>query len=158
MDGFVKSYDIEGDTQDKGAHIMECFNPTTGKLYNQSIFIANLTHPRYQSLHIHICIVPCISTLATEFAIFDHWFCSGKGQHMYLSLYLISNRDWSIGSFTFIQKKKNTNAVPGPTFPNRLFGHSATSNGATLNDFVQLALGYPQRTIFDKYVVQYNIY
>ena len=40
-------------------------------------------------------------------------------------------------------------SVPGPTQPNRLFFHSATSHGATIDDRELLALGYPQRTIYD---------
>ncbi|PKA53711.1 phospholipase C [Apostasia shenzhenica] len=40
-------------------------------------------------------------------------------------------------------------AVPASTQPNRLFVHSATSHGATSNDAGLLALGYPQRTMFD---------
>eukprot|EP01089_Gocevia_fonbrunei_P020642 TRINITY_DN7737_c0_g1_i1.p1 TRINITY_DN7737_c0_g1~~TRINITY_DN7737_c0_g1_i1.p1 ORF type:complete len:527 (-),score=110.70 TRINITY_DN7737_c0_g1_i1:35-1615(-) len=40
-------------------------------------------------------------------------------------------------------------SIPGPTQPNRLFFHSATSDGATLDDVEQLAIGYPQKTIYD---------
>ncbi|RRT40969.1 hypothetical protein B296_00044102 [Ensete ventricosum] len=40
-------------------------------------------------------------------------------------------------------------SLPGPTQPNRLFVYSATSHGATRHDKVQLAKGYPQKTIFD---------
>ncbi|RWW06168.1 hypothetical protein GW17_00030521 [Ensete ventricosum] len=40
-------------------------------------------------------------------------------------------------------------SLPGPTQPNRLFVYSATSHGATCHDKVQLAKGYPQKTIFD---------
>eukprot|EP01088_Endostelium_zonatum_P017720 TRINITY_DN536_c0_g1_i1.p1 TRINITY_DN536_c0_g1~~TRINITY_DN536_c0_g1_i1.p1 ORF type:complete len:540 (+),score=150.31 TRINITY_DN536_c0_g1_i1:60-1622(+) len=40
-------------------------------------------------------------------------------------------------------------SVPGPTQPNRMFFHSATSYGATIDDRENLALGYPQRTLFD---------
>ncbi|KAG0452484.1 hypothetical protein HPP92_025148 [Vanilla planifolia] len=40
-------------------------------------------------------------------------------------------------------------AVPASTQPNRMYVHSATSHGATSNDATQLALGYPQRTIFE---------
>ncbi|KAG0503129.1 hypothetical protein HPP92_003201 [Vanilla planifolia] len=40
-------------------------------------------------------------------------------------------------------------AVPASTQPNRLYVHSATSHGATSNDAGLLALGFPQRTIFD---------
>lgn len=39
--------------------------------------------------------------------------------------------------------------IPGPTQPNRMMFHSATSWGATENNDVFLALGYPQTTIFD---------
>ncbi|XP_047096404.1 non-specific phospholipase C2-like [Lolium rigidum] len=40
-------------------------------------------------------------------------------------------------------------SVPSSTQPNRLFVHSATSAGATRNNRLLLAKGYPQRTIFD---------
>ncbi|KAF7025528.1 hypothetical protein CFC21_037700 [Triticum aestivum] len=40
-------------------------------------------------------------------------------------------------------------SVPSATMPNRLFVHSGTSAGATSNNPVSLAKGYPQRTIFD---------
>ncbi|XP_077218365.1 non-specific phospholipase C2 [Tasmannia lanceolata] len=40
-------------------------------------------------------------------------------------------------------------SVPSSTQPNRLFVHSGTSHGATSNDPMQLALGFPQTTIFD---------
>ncbi|WOL17962.1 hypothetical protein Cni_G26755 [Canna indica] len=40
-------------------------------------------------------------------------------------------------------------SLPGPTQPNRLFVYSATSHGLLSNDVVQLAKGFPQRTIFD---------
>lgn len=40
-------------------------------------------------------------------------------------------------------------SVPASTQPNRLYVHSGTSHGATSNDAAKLALGYPQRTIFE---------
>ncbi|XP_041998917.1 non-specific phospholipase C2 [Salvia splendens] len=40
-------------------------------------------------------------------------------------------------------------SVPASTQPNRLYVHSGTSHGAVSNDPVKLALGFPQRTIFD---------
>ncbi|KAL0923085.1 hypothetical protein M5K25_007130 [Dendrobium thyrsiflorum] len=40
-------------------------------------------------------------------------------------------------------------SVPSSTQPNRLYVHSATSHGATSNDAGKLALGFPQRTMFD---------
>uniref|UniRef100_A0ACD5XEH3 Uncharacterized protein n=1 Tax=Avena sativa TaxID=4498 RepID=A0ACD5XEH3_AVESA len=40
-------------------------------------------------------------------------------------------------------------SVPSSTQPNRLFVHSGTSGGATSNNPELLAMGYPQRTIFD---------
>ncbi|KAK4414357.1 Non-specific phospholipase C4 [Sesamum alatum] len=40
-------------------------------------------------------------------------------------------------------------AVPASTQPNRLFVHSATSNGATSNERKHLIEGYPQKTIFE---------
>lgn len=40
-------------------------------------------------------------------------------------------------------------SVPSSTQPNRLFVHSATSGGATSNIPALLAMGYPQRTIFE---------
>jgi phospholipase C len=60
-------------------------------------------------------LVPAMSTLASEFALFDRWYSS----------------------------------VPGPTEVNRMFLYSATSDGSANNDDVHLALGYPQRTIFE---------
>ncbi|KAH9613941.1 hypothetical protein KSS87_016153 [Heliosperma pusillum] len=39
--------------------------------------------------------------------------------------------------------------LPGPTQPNRLFVYSGTSHGAIKHVKRQLALGYPQKTIFD---------
>ncbi|XAR62387.1 hypothetical protein NMG60_11017122 [Bertholletia excelsa] len=40
-------------------------------------------------------------------------------------------------------------SIPASTQPNRLYVHSGTSAGATSNDAPKLALGYPQRTIFE---------
>ncbi|CAL9108304.1 unnamed protein product [Musa textilis] len=40
-------------------------------------------------------------------------------------------------------------SVPTSTQPNRLFVHSGTSHGATSNVASKLAIGYPQRTIFE---------
>lgn len=40
-------------------------------------------------------------------------------------------------------------SIPGPTQPNRLFVYSATSHGSTSHVVKQLAIGYPQKTIFD---------
>uniref|UniRef100_A0A6M2F414 Uncharacterized protein n=1 Tax=Populus davidiana TaxID=266767 RepID=A0A6M2F414_9ROSI len=40
-------------------------------------------------------------------------------------------------------------SIPGPTQPNRLFVYSATSHGSTSHVKKQLAIGYPQKTIFD---------
>ncbi|XP_075662278.1 non-specific phospholipase C6 [Castanea sativa] len=40
-------------------------------------------------------------------------------------------------------------SIPGPTQPNRLFVYSATSHGSISHVKKQLALGYPQKTIFD---------
>ncbi|OWM69135.1 hypothetical protein CDL15_Pgr025322 [Punica granatum] len=40
-------------------------------------------------------------------------------------------------------------SVPSSTQPNRLFVHSGTSGGATSNIPALLAMGYPQRTIFE---------
>lgn len=40
-------------------------------------------------------------------------------------------------------------SIPGPTQPNRLFAYSATSHGSTSHVKKQLAIGYPQKTIFD---------
>ncbi|KAJ4979714.1 hypothetical protein NE237_010494 [Protea cynaroides] len=41
-------------------------------------------------------------------------------------------------------------SVPSSTQPNRLYVHSGTSQGATSNKPLLLALGYPQRTIFEQ--------
>ncbi|KRH07322.2 hypothetical protein GLYMA_16G081200v4 [Glycine max] len=40
-------------------------------------------------------------------------------------------------------------SVPGPTQPNRLYVHSATSHGLTTQDTKKLIGGLPQKTIFD---------
>ncbi|KAL7603765.1 hypothetical protein Lser_V15G16051 [Lactuca serriola] len=40
-------------------------------------------------------------------------------------------------------------SVPGETQPNRLYLHSATSNGAISNDTSRLIQGFPQKTIFE---------
>eukprot|EP00253_Pinus_taeda_P023800 PITA_23800 len=40
-------------------------------------------------------------------------------------------------------------SLPGPTHPNRLFLYSATSHGSTSHSAKQLAIGYPQKTIFE---------
>lgn len=40
-------------------------------------------------------------------------------------------------------------SIPGPTQPNRLFVYSATSHGSISHVKKQLAVGYPQKTIFD---------
>ncbi|KAJ3114505.1 hypothetical protein HDU96_002019 [Phlyctochytrium bullatum] len=39
-------------------------------------------------------------------------------------------------------------SVPGPTYPNRLFVYSATSNGETVNRDLEIAKGFPQKSIF----------
>lgn len=39
-------------------------------------------------------------------------------------------------------------SVPGPTIPNRLFAHATTSGGMFYNDLLKMAMGLPQRTIF----------
>ena len=59
--------------------------------------------------------LPILSTLAREFAVFDHWHAS----------------------------------VPGPTEVNRAYLHSATSHGMGTNDDETLALGLPQKPIFE---------
>ena len=41
-------------------------------------------------------------------------------------------------------------SVPGPTEVNRMYAHSATSHGDAFNDDLHLAIGYPQKTIFQK--------
>ena len=41
-------------------------------------------------------------------------------------------------------------SVPGQTVPNRLYFFSATSDGSTNDDDVRIALGYPQRCIFQQ--------
>eukprot|EP00252_Welwitschia_mirabilis_P019674 TRINITY_DN461_c0_g1_i1.p1 TRINITY_DN461_c0_g1~~TRINITY_DN461_c0_g1_i1.p1 ORF type:complete len:588 (+),score=56.37 TRINITY_DN461_c0_g1_i1:122-1885(+) len=40
-------------------------------------------------------------------------------------------------------------SLPGPTHPNRLFVYSATSHGATSHVVKQLAVGFPQKTVFE---------
>merc|ERR1712137_1259692 len=40
-------------------------------------------------------------------------------------------------------------SIPGPTQPNRMFVFSATSDGAANNNDAHIAIGYPQRSIFD---------
>jgi hypothetical protein len=40
-------------------------------------------------------------------------------------------------------------SIPGPTQPNRMYAHSATSHGAATNDDLQILEGYPQETIYD---------
>lgn len=40
-------------------------------------------------------------------------------------------------------------SLPGPTQPNRMFLHSATSHGLTANNVAELTEGMPQKTIFD---------
>lgn len=80
MDGFVFAYNKTGQS---GAAIMDCFAPEH---------------------------VPVITTLASEFALFDSYFAG----------------------------------VPGPTFPNRLFSMSATSDGFGDNSASETALGWPQ--------------
>lgn len=39
-------------------------------------------------------------------------------------------------------------AIPGPTFVNRAFADSGTSNGMAENDVLDIIFGYPQRTIY----------
>lgn len=58
--------------------------------------------------------VPIITTLASQFAMFDQYHAS----------------------------------VPGPTDVNRLFFHSATSDGSGVNDVLRIVGGYPQKTIY----------
>ena len=43
-------------------------------------------------------------------------------------------------------------AVPGPTMVNRAFADSATSDGVADNNVLDIALGYPQRTIFQAWL------
>jgi phospholipase C len=86
MQGFVQDYALVSNDASHGANIMKCFTDQT---------------------------LPVLSTLATEYAICDHWFSS----------------------------------VPGPTIPNRLFGHGAHSNGSVVQDAV--AAPATLKTIFE---------
>lgn len=85
MNGFVQQYLSQGGNPDE---VVGAFNSKT---------------------------LPITSTLATEFAVFDRWFCS----------------------------------VAGPTQPNRFFLHSATSDGMANNNVLRLALGMPQKSIYE---------
>jgi phospholipase C len=58
--------------------------------------------------------LPIMSTLASEFALFDAFYA----------------------------------AVPGPTEVNRMYMHSASSQGMGFNDLSRLLLGFPGRTIY----------
>lgn len=58
--------------------------------------------------------VPIITSLASNFALFDQYHAS----------------------------------VPGPTDVNRLYVHSATSNGEGTNSIPSLLLGYPQKSLY----------
>lgn len=52
-------------------------------------------------------------------------------------------------------------ALPGPTLPNRVFLHSATSHGATSNEWGKIVFGYPRKTVFyslDDDGLDFNIY
>jgi phospholipase C len=85
MEGFVYDYgQIPGVTEDAAKRIMDCFSPR---------------------------MLPVLSTLASEFAVCDHWFSS----------------------------------LPGPTWPNRLYVHAATSDGRTDNNPHQ----YAMKSIFE---------
>jgi len=42
-------------------------------------------------------------------------------------------------------------SIPGPTEVNRAFLYSATSNGYATNNYEELALGFPQKTIFEQF-------
>ncbi|KAJ3177529.1 hypothetical protein HK101_010215 [Irineochytrium annulatum] len=59
-------------------------------------------------------MLPITTTLASEYAVFDHWYAG----------------------------------VPGPTFPNRAFIMSATSNGMYFNSASDILSGFPQKSIF----------
>jgi len=61
--------------------------------------------------------LPILSTLAEEFAVFDHWYAS----------------------------------IPGPTEVNRAYLHSATSDGCADGTDEVLALGFPQKTLFQQF-------
>eukprot|EP01100_Stratorugosa_tubuloviscum_P010139 TRINITY_DN4313_c6_g1_i1.p1 TRINITY_DN4313_c6_g1~~TRINITY_DN4313_c6_g1_i1.p1 ORF type:complete len:495 (-),score=268.41 TRINITY_DN4313_c6_g1_i1:93-1577(-) len=87
MNGFAASYDEAG-CPNYGAAIMQCFNQQT---------------------------LPSLSSLATNYAVFDHYYAS----------------------------------IPGPTQPNRAYLHSATSHGLANNDDKTLALGLPQKSIYE---------
>ena len=86
MRGFVKDYATVSHSVDEAPNIMKCFGP--GRL-------------------------PVLTTLAQQYAVFDHWFSS----------------------------------VPGPTIPNRLFAHGASSEASVDQD----AIGAPfmLQTIFE---------
>ncbi|KAH9300990.1 hypothetical protein KI387_012573, partial [Taxus chinensis] len=52
-------------------------------------------------------------------------------------------------------------SLPGPTHPNRMFAYSGTSHDATNHIEKQLAVGYPQKTIFeslDEFGLSFGIY
>lgn len=61
--------------------------------------------------------VPVLTTLASEFALFDRFFAS----------------------------------IPGPTMPNRMMFHSATSHGLCDDNVEELLEGLPQRTLYDSF-------
>jgi len=81
---YLRAYGVKQPTRVELARVMECFTPEQ---------------------------LPVLSTLAKEFVLCDHWFCS----------------------------------VPGPTMPNRLYVHAATSYGFAHNAF---GTHFPCRTIY----------
>jgi phospholipase C len=71
MNGFIKAYADSNEDQTKGIGIMQCFAPEH---------------------------VPIISTLATEFALFDGWFASIPGPTMVNRAYAASGTSYGMGT------------------------------------------------------------
>jgi phospholipase C len=119
MHGFIASYSSRTGDASKGPTIMKCFSADH---------------------------VPAISTLASEFAMFD-----GNMSMLAEGLSLISQYHF-LGYFA---------SVPGPTQVNRAYAASSTSNGMGTNDVNKMIRGFPQKTMFkqlEEMGLDYRVY
>ena len=101
MNGYVVNYRKRGDPEG-GASVMRCFNPDD---------------------------LPVSTTLATEFGIIDHWYCSVAGPTMPNRYYLMSATSHGVAN----------NAVPPILvgFPQKSLFKALEENGRTWTNYFE---------------------
>jgi phospholipase C len=89
--------------------------------------------------------LPILSTLASEYAVFDAWHSSIPGMVTFLIPFLFSfwKKFWS--------KASPPTDKLGPTEVNRAYLHSSTSDGCADGTAEWLTLGFPQKTLFQQF-------